>query len=616
MKEDKEYNQTKNEEEEDDLKAKVKKKKTYFDGITTLIGSQIHSIGFGSVYALSNLHTYLISYLRFHQEEEKTLTLQYIYFISLVMSIGRGFFTPFVSFFENKLGLIKAIILGALIDISGTAIIYFSKNYYIDLFGFLIISLGQSLTALRRRNVMSYFFYVRGKLSGIISVINAFITAGYNIICEKWIVNPNSEEAIYDKEYYSINVSENILNYIQFIWCCAGFGTLISLLLITPFDEEKHGKGLFAPKNNEKKIENNEEKKENIIDDNENIKTEPLIPDSDDEEENQKVNDKKDEETIKNENEEKKEKIDIEEENQKINDKKDEETIKNENEEKKENIKIEEENQKVNDKKDEETIKNENEEKPNENSKKTSSSPAINSSIENEETLKVDENSKEQEPKAPKKTIHNRFDLKVIKKALKSKRILRFFLMGIFSAPLGNFIMNTWRNIGIRKRIPTIYLQNIGTYSPFAMFSSAFIFSWLSDYIPFRYIVSLLSLCSSINGILFCFSLNNPTFFTIVLLANTFFGMGIFSVYEPHFLKVFGIKHYIELGGVISLPGVFMGPICTVFIFIFENIFADSINSQDGSDLPYYILFITSSILNLVSSTLSFFESEEEITAE
>ena len=558
MKEDKEYNQTKNEEEEDDLKAKVKKKKTYFDGITTLIGSQIHSIGFGSVYALSNLHTYLISYLRFHQEEEKTLTLQYIYFISLVMSIGRGFFTPFVSFFENKLGLIKAIILGALIDMSGTAIIYFSKNYYIDLFGFLIISLGQSLTALRRRNVMSYFFYVRGKLSGIISVINAFITAGYNIICEKWIVNPNSEEAIYDKEYYSINVSENILNYIQFIWCCAGFGTLISLLLITPFDEEKHGKGLFAPKNNEKKIENNEEKKENIIDDNENIKTEPLIPDSDDEEENQKVNDKKDEETIKNENEE----------------------------------------------------------KPNENSKETSSSPAINSSIENEETLKVDENSKEQEPKAPKKTIHNRFDLKVIKKALKSKRILRFFLMGIFSAPLGNFIMNTWRNIGIRKRIPTIYLQNIGTYSPFAMFSSAFIFSWLSDYIPFRYIVSLLSLCSSINGILFCFSLNNPTFFTIVLLANTFFGMGIFSVYEPHFLKVFGIKHYIELGGVISLPGVFMGPICTVFIFIFENIFADSINTQDGSDLPYYILFITSSILNLVSSTLSFFESEEEITAE
>ena len=68
------------------------------------------------------------------------------------------------------------------------------------------------------------------------------------------------------------------------------------------------------------------------------------------------------------------------------------------------------------------------------------------------------------------------------------------------------------------------------------------------------------------------------------------------------------MKHYIELGGVISLPGVFMGPICTVFIFIFENIFADSINSKDGNDLPYYILFIVSSLLNIVSSILSFFE--------
>ena len=94
------------------------------------------------------------------------------------------------------------------------------------------------------------------------------------------------------------------------------------------------------------------------------------------------------------------------------------------------------------------------------------------------------------------------------------------------------------------------------------------------------------------------------------------FGMGIFAVYEPHYIKVFGIKHYIELGGVVSLPGVIMGPICTVFIFIFENIFADNINNENGSDLPYFILFIVSSLLNLVSSFLSFFESEEEITSE
>ena len=267
---------------------------------------------------------------------------------------------------------------------------------------------------------------------------------------------------------------------------------------------------------------------------------------------------------------------------------------------------------------------------------KTKSSLYFNYSLKDElnnDILKINENSTDKRSKSlayihqkkldndldlpsRKKSIHHRFDIKLIKKTLKSKRILRLFLMGIFSAPLGNFFINTWRNIGIRKGIPTLYLQNIGTYSPFAMFSSSFIFSFLSDYIPFRFIVSILSLCCSISGILFCFSLHNPTFFTIIILANTFFGMGIASVYEPHYLKVFGIKHYLEIGGVISLSGVIMGPICTVFIFIFENIFADSINSVNGSDLPYYILFITSSILNSISSFLALFESEEEIKSE
>ena len=157
MKDTNEENQTKNEQEEIALKEKEKKKKTCKDGIITFIGSQIHSIGFGSIYAFYDLHVYLISYLRYYQEGEKTLTYDYIYAIRLVMSIAIGLFTPFVSIFENKLGLIKALIRGALIDIIGTGIIYFSKNYYLDLFAFLVISLGLSLTALRRRNVMTIF---------------------------------------------------------------------------------------------------------------------------------------------------------------------------------------------------------------------------------------------------------------------------------------------------------------------------------------------------------------------------------------------------------------------------------------------------------------------------
>ena len=393
MKEDQQENQNKKEEkqdekekkqvEQDDIissKEKNKTKRAYIDGILTLIGSQIHSLGFGSLYAMLSLHTYLISYLRYHQKGEKTLTLQYIYFIGLVMSIIHGFFTPFVSIFENKLGLIKAIILGAIINITGTAVIYISKNYFIDLFGFFLISLGQSLTALRRRNVMSYFYHVRGKLSGIISVLNAFITAGYNVISEKWIMNPESENPTVDKDYYGINVASNYLKYIQFVWCCTGFGTLISLFLIVPFEEEKHGKGLFAPKNKEEKTIKEDKKEKSTADNDENNnKNEPLLPEfnENEEENNQVENEEKKEE--KEENEEKKEKEE-----------------KNENVEVKNQEEKEEKKQAENEEKKEEKSKNEEKEKinENENSKRTISAPDINSLGKNEEILKIDDNSK------------------------------------------------------------------------------------------------------------------------------------------------------------------------------------------------------------------------------
>ena len=95
--------------------------------------------------------------------------------------------------------------------------------------------------------------YVRGKLLGIISVINIFNINRYYFIYEKLIMNPNNEDTTVDIEYYGINVAENILKYIKFIWCCCGIGTLIGLSLITSFEEKKHGKGLCAPKEYKKK---------------------------------------------------------------------------------------------------------------------------------------------------------------------------------------------------------------------------------------------------------------------------------------------------------------------------------------------------------------------------
>ena len=87
------------------------------------------------------------------------------------------------------------------------------------------------------------------------------------------------------------------------------------------------------------------------------------------------------------------------------------------------------------------------------------------------------------------------------------------------------------------------------------------------------------------------------------------------SITGPHYMKVFGLKYYIEIGGVIGLSRVFMSPLCTIFIFIFGTYIAAPEGKQ-VSDTTYLILFITTGLLNVVAAVLSLFETEEEYSPE
>ena len=206
-----------------------------------------------------------------------------------------------------------------------------------------------------------------------------------------------------------------------------------------------------------------------------------------------------------------------------------------------------------------------------------------------------------------------KFNLQLIISALKSRRVLFLFLMGVVSSPLGNFLGSTWRPLGIKKGIPTKYLQDIGTYRPFITCAASLIFSTLSDYCPFRYLYFIFSILSTIVGITFIFTLKSPFFFTFIILLNNVIFTGKMSITGPHYMKVFGLKYYIEIGGVIGLSRVFMSPLCTIFIFLFETYLA----SPDGKEInetPYLILFVTTGLLNAVAAILSLFETEEEFS--
>ena len=636
---------TEKEKEKIDPIYEAKKKLTLRDGILTLIGNEFHRIGFGCIMVIFNLTTYLMSYLR-HYQEKKTITLQYTYFIGPVMSITMGLFTPMVGALENKIGLKLAIILGGLLSLWSSVILYLSKNYYIDLFAFFVNSLGSSIGALMSRNIMGYFFHIRGKLSGVLSVIGSLVSSAYNVVGEKWIVNPKSEEATVDKSYYTIEVCQNLLKFFRICWICLSLGTILTVIFVVPFDKKKHVR-LFVPKfpkgfekGKKKKFDKKKEiKKEDIINDD---KIRPLIPEDEKNEENKNKIERK------GESKEEKKENDSDNKIIKVNDDKEEENI---NIDKEKEIK---ESKSKKDHKNKNKIKND--------FSKTTSVPAFlvtnkdkllfNSGIieNSEDTDNKDKDKDKDKNKSIKtykkrrsqsmsyrdsfsqkfplinvipemevvavapadKSIRKKFNIQFIKQALKSRRVLFLFLMGLFSAPLGNFLMSTWRPIGIRKGIPTLYLQNIGTYRPFITCAATLLFSTLSDYVPFRYLYALFSILSTIIGITFCFTFRSPGFFTFIILLNNVVFAGKMSITSPHYMKVFGLKYYIEIGGVIGLSRVFMSPLCTVFIFLFETYIAAPEGKEEVSDTPYFILFITTGLLNVIAAILSMFETEEE----
>jgi MFS family permease len=503
----------KSEEKLDKEEEKEKKKRILKDGIRTLIGSEIRGFTFGSLMTLQSLNPYIISYLR-HCQEEKTLTLQYGYFFTLVHLLTLTVFGIFTPAIQKKVGLRFIILFGGIVDILFCLILYFSKNYYIYLFAQFINALAGSFGGLIGRNLMGYFYAIRGKLNGGLSVVASLVSSGYNILAEKYFVNPFSDEADVDSSFYTFDVSSNFLSLIKFIIIDLIIGTALALLLIVPHDKKIHGKGLFFIDNDFKKIK--KRKKDIDKDDIDNAFKDnaALFPSK-------------------------------------------------------------------NDNKDESKLINENEDKESEN--------------ENEKKKK------------------KRITLLLIKKALRSKRILRLFLMGVFSTPLMSFLMNMWRPIAIRKGIPTIYQQNLNSIRPYIACASTLIFSWLSDSVPFRYLYSTLSFISSFVGIFFYFTLNSPILFMSILLLNSISSSGRMAITSPHYMKVFGLKYFIQLGGVIGLHRVIMSPLIYFFMYFFDQIFAAK-GTQNVSDIPYIILFITCGALNCIASVLSIFEPEDKFT--
>ena len=91
---------------------------------------------------------------------------------------------------------------------------------------------------------MYFFFEIRGKLSGALGIVNAIESSGFSLISEKFVVNPESDEADVDEQFFTYNISKRVLNYIILNIIITVVTTLLIIIIIVPYKKEKHGSGL------------------------------------------------------------------------------------------------------------------------------------------------------------------------------------------------------------------------------------------------------------------------------------------------------------------------------------------------------------------------------------
>ena len=545
------------ESEKKNAKDKYLDKNSTKNGILSLIVAITHKLGISSIWIIANLATYVISYLRRKDMSNTFLSLNLCYFFNPILTTTLNIFMPICGILEFKLGCQRAIILGGLVIMLGYGLFYISTNIFLDFFSIFLFGIGLSIsTTLSTKNAIQYFFNLRGAISGILELISSGLSALHNKIAET-MINPNGDEAhsipgSIDK-FYEENVAENVRNVFILELGTFGISTLLTLLFLVPYDEKaakKLSRELKRKTKEATKEENNainENEDENNKDDDNGVVFEDHNKESDNKEGLLPDDEEKDGPT-------KIEVIDGD---------------------KGYNAKVASGSNK---------------------GKKVIAIP--DSKAGGLETNPVSTNISMSVSQVNYSTRHT-------KKALGSFRVWKLFTLVLCSYLALNLLLVCWRPIGVNVGIETNKLQLIGTLNFIMSMIGTPCFGFLSDKIPFRILFTFVSAVTSLVGFSFCYTFDFPNLFMVMVCGMNFILGGYIAVLPTHYMKVFGMKYYVEVGGVVGFANVIMGPICAFFAYFVEN-------GVDDKIFAYRIIFITGAAMNIVSLVLSIFESDDE----
>ena len=554
----------KEKDEKKNAKDKYLNKNSTKNGVLSVIGAITHKLGISSIWVISNLATYVISYHKQKNPKSTFLSLNLSYFFNPILTTTLNIFMPICGILEFKLGCQKAIIIGGLVIMLGYGLLRISGNIFLDFFSIFLFGIGLSIsTTLSTKNAIQYFFNLRGAISGILELISSGLSATHNKIAESMINPDGTEPEPIDgskDNYYSLLISEKVHNFFILELGTFGISTLLTLFFLVPYDEKaakRLSRELKKKAKEKSKEENNtinENEDENKKDDAQGIIVEDYNRPT--------VN--KEDALIQNEDNDQ---------NLNINRYEVEEGDKGDFD-----AKIVSDG--VKDQKD----------------KKVIAIPDTKAGV--LDTNPISANISMSITQVNYSTRHT-------KKALGSFRVWKLFTLVLCSYLALNLVLVCWRPIGVNVGIETSKLQLIGTLNFIFSMIGTPVFGFLSDKIPFRILFTVISAVTSLVGFVFCYTFDLPSLFMLMVCGMNFFLGGYIAVLPTHYMKVFGMKYYVEVGGIVGFANVIMGPICAFFAYFVEN-------GVDDKIFAYRIIFITGAAMNIVSLVLSALESDEE----
>ena len=195
-------------EEPENLKNfEERKKKHIIKGISSIMSCIFHTCGFYSVFILGHTVVYLISFRRHYNPN---ITFSHGYFLFPIMYFTISLTIPLGGVLEEMIGGKKTIFVSSLILCLSFSVMYFSKNLFIDYILMSFIGLGIALgIKLSKRNACSYFMKRKALISGIVTLVPSFVSAGLALFYEKHILNPLSESPTIDHMYYEEKIFIN-----------------------------------------------------------------------------------------------------------------------------------------------------------------------------------------------------------------------------------------------------------------------------------------------------------------------------------------------------------------------------------------------------------------------